>query len=158
MVWCPGGSPHPIDRHGLSSSYLTSSTHKVSQPREPPPRLLSELYVNLSAHTAPIIQSFNDLAFSTGSSHPMVGQFQKPDDPGPWLHLHYRGFFTTTPRSAPVRRIGTQILVGLPLESLPLHRHDRFPRSARKPVSRSRRLHAGHRLDSKQVSSRLIPG
>ena len=31
--------------------------NKVSRPREPPPQSLSELYVNLSAHTAPIIQS-----------------------------------------------------------------------------------------------------
>lgn len=30
--------------------------HTVSRPREPPPKSLSELYVNLSAHTAPIIQ------------------------------------------------------------------------------------------------------
>ena len=29
---------------------------EVSQRREPPPTLLAELYVNLSAHTAPIIQ------------------------------------------------------------------------------------------------------
>ena len=29
---------------------------QVSRPREPPPKSLSELYVNLSAHTAPIIQ------------------------------------------------------------------------------------------------------
>ena len=29
---------------------------KVSRPRELPPKSLSELYVNLSAHTAPIIQ------------------------------------------------------------------------------------------------------
>ena len=39
---------------GLS---LTGTMHQtVSQPRELPPQLLSELYVNLSAHTAPIIQ------------------------------------------------------------------------------------------------------
>ena len=30
--------------------------HTVSRPRELPPKSLSELYVNLSAHTAPIIQ------------------------------------------------------------------------------------------------------
>jgi hypothetical protein len=54
--------------------------------------------------------------------------------------------------------IGTQILVGPPLESLPFHRDHRFPRSMHKPVSRSRRFHTGRRLDSKQVPSRLIPG
>jgi hypothetical protein len=39
-----------------------------------------------------------------------------------------------------------------------LHRDDRFLRSSPKPASRSRRLHAGCQLDSKQVSSNLIPG
>ncbi|OLN27152.1 hypothetical protein DSOL_4664 [Desulfosporosinus metallidurans] len=34
----------------------------------------------------------------------------------------------------------------------------RFPRSTQKPMLCSCHLHAGHRLDSKQVSSRLIPG
>jgi hypothetical protein len=43
------------------------------------------------------------------------------------------------------------------LELLPLHRDDRFLRSSLKPRSRSRRLNAGCRLDSKQVSSNLIP-
>jgi hypothetical protein len=48
--------------------------------------------------------------------------------------------------------------VGLPLGFLPFHRRRRFPRSTQKPLSRSRRLRTGHRLDSKQVPSRLIPG
>jgi len=46
---------------------------------------------------------------------------------------------------------------GYLLELLPLHRDDRFLRSSLKPRSRSRRLNAGCRLDSKQVSSNLIP-
>ena len=33
-----------------------TENHAVSRPRELPPKSLSELYVNLSAHTAPIIQ------------------------------------------------------------------------------------------------------
>ena len=37
----------------------------------------------------------------------------------PSLHVHYRRFITNTDQSAPVPRIGTQILVGLPLGSLP---------------------------------------
>jgi hypothetical protein len=43
------------------------------------------------------------------------------------------------------------------LELLPSHRDDRFLRSSLKPESGSRRLNAGCRLDSKQVSSNLIP-
>ena len=35
---------------------VLKTTDKVSRPRELPPESLSELYVNLSAHTAPIIQ------------------------------------------------------------------------------------------------------
>jgi len=37
----------------------------------------------------------------------------------PWLHAHYRRFTATTDQSAPVPRIGTQVLVGLPLGRLP---------------------------------------
>jgi len=37
-------------------SFFLKPQHGVSQPREPPPRLLSEPYVSLSTHTAPIIQ------------------------------------------------------------------------------------------------------
>jgi len=35
---------------------LLQRTTKVSRPRELPPQALAELYVNVSAHTAPIIQ------------------------------------------------------------------------------------------------------
>ncbi len=38
------------------------------------------------------------------------------------------------------------------------YRGDRFPRSVPEPELSSRRLHAGHRLGSKQVAPRLIPG
>ncbi len=53
---------------------------------------------------------------------------------------------------------GTFTLAGFPLGFFHSHRSRRFPRSELKPMLRSRRLHAGHHLDSKQVSSRLIPG
>ena len=46
---------------------------------------------------------------------------------------------------------------GYLLELLPLHRDDRFLRSSLKPESGSRRLNAGCRLGSKQVSPNLIP-
>lgn len=42
-----------------------------------------------------------------------------------------------------------------PLGFLPSHRNDRFLCSLSKPVPRSRHLHAGRRLDSKQVASNL---
>jgi hypothetical protein len=54
-------------------------------------------------------------------------------------------------------RIGTLMLMGLPLAFLPLHRGDRFPRSTPEPESSSRHLNAGRRPDSKQVSSEIIP-
>jgi hypothetical protein len=82
----------------------------------------------------------------------------RPDGVTPSLQPHYRTFLTTTGDSAPVPRFGTRALVGLPLELLPSHRGDRFPRSTQEPEPRSRRLHAGRRLGSKQVPPRLIPG
>jgi hypothetical protein len=75
----------------------------------------------------------------------------------PWLHAHYRRFSATTDGSAPVPRIGTQMLAGPPLASLPCHRGDRFPRSTQKPAHRSRHLHAGRRLDSKSVVLQPYP-
>ncbi len=54
-------------------------------------------------------------------------------------------------------RFGTLTLVGPPLEFLPYHRNDRFPRSVQKPVLSSRLLYAGRRTDSNQVPSELIP-
>ena len=50
----------------------------------------------------------------------------------PSLHRHYSDFITTTSDSAPVPRIGTQVLVGSPLERLPWHRDDWFPQFRRK--------------------------
>lgn len=43
------------------------------------------------------------------------------------------------------------------LESLPLHRNNWFPNSIQKPKSNSRRLYAGCRSGSKQISPELIP-
>ena len=82
------------------------------------------------------------------------------DDMTPSLQLHYTAFLTTAGHSAPVPRIGTQALVGLPLGRLPSHRDDRFPGSIHEPESDSdsRHLNAGRRSVSKQVSSELVPG
>jgi len=82
----------------------------------------------------------------------------KLDSVAPSLQRHYSTFITTARNSAPVPRIGTLVLMGLPLGRLPSHRGDRFPRSAQEPEPRSRRLHAGRHLGSRQVSPRLVPG
>jgi hypothetical protein len=87
-----------------------------------------------------------------------VDAFSKLDNTAPWLRHLFSGFIATTGYSAPILRICTFILTGFPLGFFHSHRSRRFPRSEQKPVLRSRRLHAGHHLDSKQVSSRLIPG
>ncbi len=80
------------------------------------------------------------------------------DDMTPSLQLHYTAFITTMGHSAPVPRIGTLVLVVLPLGRLPSYRDDRFPGSVHEPESDSRHLNAGRRSVSKQVSSELIPG
>jgi hypothetical protein len=66
-----------------------------------------------------------------------------------------------------VPRVGTQPLTGLLLGDLPLPaggqtdqpacRGDRFPCSTQEPEPRSRHLHAGHHLASRQAPARLVP-
>ena len=55
----------------------------------------------------------------------------RPPAVAPSLHRHYSDCSTTTSDSAPVPRIGTQVLVGSPLERLPSHRDDWFPQFRR---------------------------
>ena len=52
----PGQSTRERFAHSQGITLYRAADHQVSQPREPPPRLLSEPSVNLSAHWAPIIQ------------------------------------------------------------------------------------------------------
>ena len=149
----------PISDGRIRTNLRQSLTAEVSGAGEPPPCALTDTDVNLSAHPAPIIQPSvfpNDFAFFTGSSHKMVDQTVRPDDPTPSLHPHYRDLNTTASWSAPVSRIGTLTLVGPPLGFLPYHRNDRFPRSTQEPGSGSRHLYAGRRPGSKQVSPGLI--
>jgi len=91
-------------------------------------------------------------------SHCWVDPTTKPGDWASSLHAHYRHFFATTSPSAPVPRIGTLALVGLPLGLLPWHRSDRFPGSMFEPESDSRHLNAGRHAGSKRISPALIPG
>jgi len=48
-----------------------------------------------------------------------VGLSIKPNSVAPSLQCHYSTLITTTRNSAPVLRIGTRVLVVLPLEHLP---------------------------------------
>ncbi len=75
----------------------------------------------------------------------------KADRHNPFAPSPLQDFLATTGCSAPVPRLGTLTLVGPPLGLLPLHRDDRFPRSAREPGSSSRHLYAGRHPGSKQV-------
>ncbi len=78
----------------------------------------------------------------------------RPFGPAPLQRLqpYYERLRPCAPhRYAPPCRV---CLLGL----LPSHRDDRFPRSSPEPDSRSRRLHAGRRLGSTQVSPNLVPG
>ena len=87
------------------------------------------------------------------------------DDPAPSLRPRYRGFTTTTGRSASASRDGTQVPTRtLPTRDTPSRRLLRrqyqdapshVPHESRRPGSRH--LHAGHRLASRRAPARLIP-
>ncbi len=89
---------------------MSSGRTRVSRPVEPPRQPLAEPYVNLSIHTAPIIQPHWLCFIQELLSFPIGSQIKR-DDPAPLLHFHYRNFVTTTNWSAPVLRIGTLILM-----------------------------------------------
>ena len=55
--------------HTIAIIIVLKHHHKVSQPREPPPWLLSEPSVSLSTHWAPIIQPLNGFVVFKYSSH-----------------------------------------------------------------------------------------
>ena len=88
----------------------------------------------------------------SGCSYNIAGQ-RRPFDPVPLQNLHL--YCERLRPCAPHRYSGSR--KGYLLELLPSHRDDRFLRSSLKPESGSRRLNAGCRLDSKQVSPNLIP-
>ena len=99
---------------------------------------------------------------------PGCSREQTHDEPAPSLHPHYRGFTTTTSRSASVRRIGTQRLAVSAARrspSRPPAHSTRHGIDARLPTFRaraadqdSRRLHAGHHLASKTGTRQAHPG
>ena len=73
----------------------------------------------------------NGFAFIRISSWRAQLDTDKTTDVAPSLHRHYSDFITPTSDSVPVPRIGTQVLVGSPLERLPSHRDDWFPQFRR---------------------------
>ena len=103
---------------------------------------------------------------SSRSDAPVDRTNTATDDPAPSLHPHYRGFTTTTSRSASAPRDGTQSLTVSAAWDAP-SRHPQTGRQCRGTPSHvpcessrpgSRRLHAGHHLASKRAPARLIPG
>src|SRR5512139_3267801 len=134
-----------------------SNEQSSSSPGEFHPQTLTDPDVTVSRHPALTIQSL----FLATSPYLLllpllVDQTVRPDNPTPSLHPHYRDFNTNTSWSAPVPCIGTLTLVGPPLEFLPYHRNDRFPRSIQEPGSGSRHLYTGCHPGSKQVSPGLF--
>lgn len=122
-----------------------------------PPRLPISKYQTTSPATS--------TGPSTPPGGPPVGQTPTvTSDPAPSLHSHYRGFGTTTGRSADMPRDGTRFLTvvtawntpsrtrtGLQCRGMSSHVPYRSSRSG------SRHLHAGHRLANKREPARLLP-
>ncbi len=88
----------------------------------------------------------------------MVDTNLKPNSTVSSLHLHYRGFLTTTDSSAPAFHFGTLTLM-LPNSTCvpPFALKSRFPRSTQEPEQKSCRLYAGCRMTSKHVSRHTLP-
>lgn len=87
-----------------------------------------------------------------------VGQPRWQDKSTPSLHPHYRT--SSLLRVDPPLRSASVLYPSwvFHLRALPLHRSDRFPRSAQEPGPGSRRLHAGCHLGRIQASPRLHLG
>src|SRR3954452_12455492 len=143
--------------HLLRVSLALGVNDQSSSPGEFHPQALTEPDVRLSPHPALITRPMVALPHRV-PPHYWVDPATKLGDWAPSLHAHYRHFHATTSPSAPVPRIGTLALVGLPLGRLPWHRGDRFPGSMSEPGSDSRHLCAGRHAGSKRISPALIPG
>jgi len=90
---------------------------------------------------------------------PVSGLAKPPfRSPRPSLRSHYSPFITTTPQSAPVRRIRySRLRLSASAYSrshrLPVgRRHDWFPSSIQEPAPRSCPLYAGHRLAKSEIT------
>ena len=89
-----------------------------------------------------------------GSSHYSLAGRLEPDEPAPSLRSHYRAFITTTSWSAPVPRIGTQTLGGLPPWVSPLTSGRRVPTFRAGAASQ---VHAACTPDAARAVSRFPP-
>ena len=131
-----------------------------SRPAEPPRQPLTEPYVTLSRHTAPVIPVNSNLFAKTVHwlLNPTLRLLVQSllNNAAPSLHCHYSNFNTTTSDSATVRCIDTLALRGHRFRLLSWHQHDSFPSSSQKPGKRSRLLYAGCHRVSKQFSSRFL--
>ena len=129
----------------------------MSSPGELHPEALSERCVNLSIHTAPIIQPFYGFVDAISLiPAAQVGELRQLDNAAPLLHSHYKSFHATTGSSAPYSGIGI-LPHGVCHLSFPFSSEARFSRSIPKPVLSSCRLYTDCRRVRKQVSPRLVP-
>ena len=135
---------------------------KSSRPREFHPQPLTEPYVTLSCHTAPIIQPmviYKRLCF--GHLVPpilMVDAFSQ----NRIIQFLHSAVITTVSSLLQTVPPLYSALVFYPcnfryLRCFPCHRNYRFSSSVLKPELCSRHLYSGYRPASKQVPSGLIP-
>src|ERR1700688_4288857 len=98
-------------------SFKSFSNPSIVCPSTPAaPRFAFTLSYASQTHRLGIL---HDFTLSTRFLPLPVDLITKLDSVAPSLRLHYRTLNTTTRDSAPVLRLGTQALMGLPLELLP---------------------------------------
>src|SRR5512139_4132465 len=113
---------------------------------------LTRLYASQTSH----FEIQNGFPLFTRLLPSLVDLQIKADNTAPSLHPHYgtSPLLRTAPPPCPASVLSP--LWASPLEFLPSHRNDRFPRFTQKPRSRSRHLYAGRRSGNKQVSPELF--
>ena len=169
---------HPFSASLLRYCYRFDRRGKVTAGRHPIPDFVEIIlqiplkirYDSLSTPAAPwfaftcshastttFLEISNGFVLSTGSSHLWLtsesGWITRPLRSTPITDLHhYYGAFRPCAPHRYSHPCGSSTWIS------PLTSERQVPTLHIKPGSSSRRLHAGHRPDSKQVSSRLIPG
>ena len=110
--------PHAFHPSDPPRPLVTGPDDQSSSPGELHPQALTEPDGSLATHPALLTRP-------KASCPPLVppdcsvDQVRKRGEWAPSLHAHYRHFHATTSPSAPVPRIGTQVLGGPPLGLLP---------------------------------------